>query len=108
MRKRKYQALFTFLTLAAMVLPATGAFAATSVIPSLNTFYTEIEGVMSGPVAGLIALVVFIAVAGLLAVARNFEHGFQVLMAGGAGVVMLATAAIVIPVIFPGAGALIA
>jgi type IV secretory pathway VirB2 component (pilin) len=84
----------------------TTALAATSGT-GLDTFFTTIETTMSGPVAGLIALVVLVAAAGMLAVARNFEHGFQVLLAGGGGVALLAGAATAITTFWPTAGALI-
>ncbi len=89
-----------------LLLYGTAAFAATSGT-GLDAFFTTIETTMSGPVAGLIGLVVLIAAAGMLAVARNFEHGFQVLLAGGGGVALLAAAATAITTFWPTAGALI-
>jgi type IV secretory pathway VirB2 component (pilin) len=91
---------------APLVLYGTAAFAATSGT-GLDTFFTTIETTMSGPVAGLVALVVLVAAAGMLAIARNFEHGFQVLLAGGGGVALLAAAATTITAFWPTAGALI-
>jgi hypothetical protein len=82
------------------------AFAATSGT-GLDTFTTTAETLMSGPVALLVGLVVLVAAAGMLAVARNFEHGFQTLLAGGAGVALLAGAAITAATFWPTAGALI-
>lgn len=95
------------LTAPFLLFGARAALAATGGVAALDTFFTTVEGVMSGPVAGLIVLVILIAAAGMLAVARNFEHGFQVLLAGGAGAALLAGAATVIPVLWPTAGALI-
>lgn len=62
---------------------------------------------MSGPVAGLIGLLVLIGAAGMLAIARNFEHGFQILLAGGGGVALLAAAATAITTFWPTAGVVI-
>jgi type IV secretory pathway VirB2 component (pilin) len=95
------------LTLTApLLLYGTAAFCATSGTP-LDTFFTTIETTITGPVAGLIGLLVLIAAAGMLAIARNFEHGFQVLLAGGGGVALLAGALTVLTTFWPTVGALI-